>query len=120
MFQRGAEEKSRDWGGRGDCGHQLGQVQEGAAGLRGGGGEVKDLRGQYLQVQDGPWSLCDSWTYVITHIALAEVSFLSFLSVAFENKKSRSAVAAKDSALDTDLVKTRSSIVASEYYRLWV
>jgi len=39
------------------------------------------------------------------------VSFLSFLSVAFGNKKSRSAVAAKDSALDTGLVKTKSSIV---------
>jgi len=51
------------------------------------------------------------------------VSFFYFLSVAFE-KKSRSAVASKDSALDIGFVNhVTSSFVAHEYYRLggsWV
>merc|ERR1712088_1202451 len=44
--------------------HQPGQVQEGPAGLRGGRGEVQDLRSQHHQVQERPWCLHDSWTHV--------------------------------------------------------
>merc|ERR1712156_612188 len=41
-----------DRGGGGDRRHQPGQVQEGSAGLRGGGGAEQAVRGQHRQVQE--------------------------------------------------------------------
>ena len=41
-----------DRGGGGDRRHQPGQVQEGSAGLRGGGGAQQAVRGQHRQVQE--------------------------------------------------------------------
>merc|ERR1712078_284105 len=43
--------QAADRGGRGDCRPQPGQVQEGAAGVRGDRGEAEDVRGPDVQRQ---------------------------------------------------------------------